>query len=49
MTKSVLISLLSKGNTAAEILSILDAIVLGDSDQRDAAIPAEGTLNPIQF
>lgn len=46
MTKSVLISLLRKGNSGAELLQILDAIALGDSDQQSDAQP---TLNPIEF
>lgn len=49
MTKSVLISLLSKGNTAAEILQILDAIALGDGDNSDAECSGQSILNPIQF
>ena len=50
MTRNVLISLLRQGSTGSEILRILDAIVLGDSDdkpgQRSSYVP---TLTPIDF
>ena len=46
MSKQVLISLLSKGNTGSEILSILDVIVSEQSSESDDNGP---TLNTIEF
>jgi len=46
MSKQVLISLLAQGNTGAEILSILDALVADNVQQSEDNAP---TLNPIEF
>jgi hypothetical protein len=47
MSKQVLISLLSKGNTGSEILSILDALTENAvSDTEQANVP---TLDVIEF
>ena len=47
MSKQVLISLLSKGNTGSEILSILDALTSETvSDTEQANVP---TLDVIEF
>ena len=46
MSKSVMLSLLAKGNTGSEILSILDVIATDNIEQTDDNGP---TLNPIEF
>jgi hypothetical protein len=46
MSKQVLISLLSKGNTGAEILSILDALT---EDNQQSVAYAEPTADVIEF
>jgi hypothetical protein len=47
MSKQVLISLLSKGNTGSEILSILDALTeTAVSDTEQSNVP---TLDVIEF
>jgi hypothetical protein len=46
MSKQVLISLLSKGNTGAEILSILDTLT---EDNQQSVAYAEPTADVIEF
>ena len=46
MTKQVLTSLLAQGNTGAEILSILDAIV---AEQSSEGYTNEPTADSIEF
>jgi len=49
MTKSVMISLLRKGNTGSQILEILEAISQGSSEQQVAQVAAEPTLMELEF
>jgi len=46
MSKSVMLSLLSQGNTGSEILSILDTLI---DDNQQSSEYNEPTLNPIEF
>ena len=46
MSKSVMLSLLSKGNTGSEILSILDTLI---EDNQQSIAYAEPTADPIEF
>jgi len=45
MTKQVLTSLLAQGNTGAEILSILDAIVAEQSSEQGYAEPTADVID----
>jgi len=47
MTKSVMISLLRKGNTGSQILEILESISEGANQQQPA--PKEPTLMELEF
>ena len=49
MTKSVMISLLRKGNTGSQILEILDAISAGANEQQVTQVAAEPTLMELEF
>jgi hypothetical protein len=49
MTKSVMISLLRKGNTGSQILEILDSLVSGANEQQVAQVAAEPTLMELEF
>ena len=49
MTKSVMISLLRKGNTGSQILEILEAISQGANEQQVAQVAAEPTLMELEF
>jgi hypothetical protein len=46
MSKQVMISMLKRGNTGDEILSILDALT---ADNVSEVADNEPTLNPIEF
>ena len=49
MTKSVMISLLRKGNNGSQILEILDSLVSGANEQQVAQVAAEPTLIELEF
>ncbi len=49
MTKSVMISLLRKGNTGSQILEILDSLASGDNQQQVAQVASEPTLMELEF
>ena len=49
MTKSVMISLLRKGNTGSQILEILNSLASGANEQQVAQVAAEPTLMELQF
>ena len=49
MTKSVMISLLRKGNTGSQILEILDAISAGANEQQVTQVANEPTLMELEF
>jgi hypothetical protein len=49
MTKSVMISLLRKGNTGSQILEILESISEGSSEQQVSQVANEPTLMELQF
>jgi len=49
MTKSVMISLLRKGNTGSQILEILESISEGANEQQVQKVALEPTLMELQF
>ena len=49
MTKSVMISLLRKGNTGSQILKILEAISQGANEQQVTQVAHEPTLMELEF
>ena len=49
MTKSVMISLLRKGNNGSQILEILDSLASGDNQQQVAQVASEPTLMELEF
>ena len=49
MTKSVMISLLRKGNNGSQILEILESISQGANEQQVAQVAAEPTLIELEF
>jgi hypothetical protein len=49
MTRDLALSLLRSGNDGAQILQILDSIVLGDSVDESAEYSADPTLDAIDF
>ncbi len=49
MTKSVMISLLRKGNNGSQILEILEAISEGANEQQVTQVAHEPTLMELEF
>ena len=49
MTKSVMISLLRKGNTGSQILEILESISQDANEQQVQKVALEPTLMELQF
>ena len=49
MTKSVMISLLRKGNNGSQILEILESLASGAHQQQVAQVAAEPTLMELEF
>ena len=49
MSREIMISLLRKGNTGAQILEILDSIVEDTDNTETTAISAEPTLHELEF
>jgi hypothetical protein len=49
MTKSVMISLLRKGNNGTQILEILDSLASGANQQQVEQVASEPTLMELEF